>query len=438
MKKTLFIIVLLFSASGLMAQQNLSLMDAIKIGLENNYQVKIFQKDYEIAERNDAWGTAGRWPIINIGITNVNRYDDREPTLTTEREKYWTNQVAPFLAMNWTLFDGFSIGLTKENFEHLKNLSRGSEIDVVESTIQDIILAYYQVLLENEKLEVLQEVMDLSRDRYEVALMKQDLGNAVTFEVLQEKNSYLRDSTNYIGQEIFYKNAIRDLNFLLGQAPSADPVLTDPFEMDMPDYRFEELKRKMLEMNRGLRNMQISQAMLENDVEIARSNWYPSLSLNAGIDYQKGWLNPVDYDVQDYYNYDTYANLTLSFNIFNGGNTERAIENAKVEREIGILRIEELRLTLTNNLKNLFELYELRKQRYEVSLENKESARLQLDIAADKFASGAINSFDYRGIQLIYINAAIDELQSMYDLIDTQARLLKLTGGIISEMGIKR
>jgi len=49
------------------------------------------------------------------------------------------------------------------------------------------------------------------------------------------------------------------------------------------------------------------------------------------------------------------------------------------------------------------------------------------------FKSGAINSFNFRDIQLRYINASIRRLEAIFDLIDTETELLRLTGGIVSE-----
>ena len=44
-----------------------------------------------------------------------------------------------------------------------------------------------------------------------------------------------------------------------------------------------------------------------------------------------------------------------------------------------------------------------------------------------------INSFNYRDVQLLFLNAAFGKLQATYDLIDTHSELMRLTGSIISE-----
>ena len=58
-------------------------------------------------------------------------------------------------------------------------------------------------------------------------------------------------------------------------------------------------------------------------------------------------------------------------------------------------------------------------------------ADLNVDISTEKFRNGSINSFNFRTVQNNQLIAGIQELQSMYDLIDSRVTLMRLTGGII-------
>ena len=316
---------------------------------------------------------------------------------------------------------------------YIKGLAKGSEIDAIETTVQDIVTAYYTAVLEKEKLKVLEELMKLSRDRYENILLKQEIGNAVTFQVLQDKNSYLNDSVNYIGQQINYTSAIRTLAFLLGEGPESNFEPTDDFNADIQEFSLEELTDKMLANNRVLKNIQLNQKVTENNIDLAKSGLYPSLALSSGVDYSNGRSKVSGYEANTYYTWDAYANLTLRIDLYNGGTTSRAIQNAQIEEEIGRLQIDELKLNLMNTIKNLYDLYILRKELYKTATENKESAMLNLRIAKEKYNNGTINSFNFRDIQLVYQNAATSELEAIYNLIATKAQIYKLTGEIIGK-----
>ena len=415
-------------------QEQLSMETAILKGLKNNFQVRIFEEYYKSAQLDNTWGTVGRYPSISLGITSINRFDDAPSVQNPEdRSELYTNRVSPYVNVNWLLFDGFSVKINKEKLKLLEHYSAGNSALVIENTVQAIILGYYNALLQQERLKLLAEVKKLSGDRYAYETIRREIGSAVTFEVLQAKNSYLSDSTNYLLQELNVINAFLRLNLLLGEPPEVSFILTDSFQVATQNYDLDDLKEKMMSSNKTLQNKYINQEILKKGIGIAKSASYPSLSLNAGTDYGKGWYDLPKDDNYNSYSYDYYANFTLSFNLFNGGNTRRAIQQAGISERVGELEILEMKQTLANLLVNQYELYDIRKQLLNVAQANMESAELNMQIATEKYRNGTINSFNFRDVQLIFLNAAHRKLNAIYDIIDTHTELLRLTGGIITE-----
>ena len=412
------------------SQTTLSLDDAIIKGLENNFQIRIAKQQYNIADLNNKWGTVGRFPSVNLGVSSVNRYDNT-PVFDTSAFEYdrgdqYSNSLTPYVNLQWLLFDGLSVKMNKQKMDMLESYSLGYSTIVVENTIQSIILGYYLALLEEERLKVLESVKGLSGDRYNYEMLRKDLGSAVTFDVLQAKNSYFSDSTNYLLQQLRLKNAFLRLNLLLGEPPSVKFVLVDSFKVELQNYTMDDLMNKMLANNRTLLNQYVNQEILKKDVSIAKSNIWPSLVMNAGADYKQGWYDWEKHQKNTYL-FDYYANFTLSFNLFNGGNTRRAIESAKISEKIGEIEITQAKQTLENLLVNQFDLYGIRKQLLDVAQVNLESAELNMQIATEKYRNGTINSFNYRDVQLIFLNASSNKLNAVYDLIDSQVELLRLT-----------
>jgi outer membrane protein TolC len=404
--------------------------------LENNFQIRISEQEYNITKLNNTQGAAGRWPSINVGVNSINRYDNT-PSYDTSSLSYvrgdqYTNSLTPYVELQWLLFDGFFVSINKQKLDLLEQYSSGYSIIVVENTLQAIILGYYYALLEKERLKVLEEVKDLSGDRYNYEMLRKELGTAVTFEVLQAKNSFLSDSTNYLLQELNVKNAFLRLNLLLGEPPEVQFMLVDSFMVNIQQYDLNALMKTTLSNNTNLKNQYINQEILKKNIGLAKSDLWPSLSMRAGADFTQGWYD-WEKNEADTYLYDYYGNFTLSFNLFNGGNTRRAIQTAQINEQIGLLEIQQLEQTLANLLVNQYELYRIRKQLLEVAEVNLESAKLNLEIASEKYRNGTINSFNFRDVQLIFLNASSRKLNAIYDLIDSQTELLRLTGGIISQ-----
>ncbi len=409
--------------------REISLEDAIIIGLDNNHQVKIARASSKLAGINNAWGAAGRYPTLDATVTQGNRLDNR-PAATMPDEST-TNSLSASLGLNWVLFDGFSIADRKDKLETYDKLAQNSEYDTKETLVKDITLAYHQAQLDKQKLDVLNKVMSLSADRYRRVEIAKDLGNAVTFEVLQLKNNYLKDSTNLLYQEINYRNALRELNLLLGETDDTKFEPIGEIQPENMEANFAELRTLMFENNKSLKSLKYNQNILKSELSINENAWLPQLTLGSGFDYNNARVKYQGMDATSSDNYDYYANLRLSVNIFNGGNTERALEAAKIDVETGEYRISETQIRLENTLKFQVELYKLRKDLFNVSTENLKSAELNLQIAEQKFDSGAISSFNYRDIQLIYLNAAFDQIQSTYNLIASEQELKKLTGQIV-------
>ena len=63
MKRYIFILLL---PNLLFAQDELILMDAIKIGLHENYDIQISAKNQKMSQINNNWANAGALPTINL------------------------------------------------------------------------------------------------------------------------------------------------------------------------------------------------------------------------------------------------------------------------------------------------------------------------------------------------------------------------------------
>lgn len=412
----------------------LSLNDAISLGLKQNYNITISEQELRIAQNNNTPEAAGRYPSFDFRATQGNSFLDSESrTRDGERDQMYTNYISPVVTLNWTIFDGFRVNITKKNLEDLENLSEGFSALVVQNTVQAIILAYNNLLLQQEKLAVFDELKSLSRDRLLYIKTKQEFGSAVTFDVLLANDNYLTDSVNYLQQESSIRNAALLLKLLLALDDTAELSLTDTFSVKMETYDFEDLKRKMFSNNRTLLNQYLNQKIYENSTELAQSSKYPELFLTSGADYATTRQRVVNEEASTAYSFGYYANFTLRFNIYNGGATRRAFQNAVINENIGLIEIEQMRQNLGNQLHNQYDQFLIRKKLLTVAESSQQSAGLNLQIAEERFKSGAINSFNYRDVQLSYLNASIRRLEAIFNLISTETDILRLTGGIVSD-----
>jgi outer membrane protein TolC len=248
--------------------------------------------------------------------------------------------------------------------------------------------------------------------------------------LLQSKNNALSDKADFLNQEVVVRNAIRNLSFLMGEEPSSLWNFTEGFEHLPQDYALGDLLDKTMSNNQTLQNQFIQLKLEQTQTQLAKGDFMPSLSLSAGANNQfnsfRDGGDPVNSN-----SVSPYGNLSLSYNIYSGGNRKRAMEIAKISEEIVNIETEQMKHSITNLLMNELDAYNARKVMLEVSNESIEAAELNLSIAEDKLKAGVINSFNYRDIQIIYLNSALSRLSAIYNLISSNTVLTRLTGGFV-------
>lgn len=437
-KKYIFLLCSVIIGLNGFSQDNLSLADAIAIGLKNNYQIQISGKNTEVAERNNNWMEAGLFPSITTNASyGLNWSENNNPASFIQGRS--TSSNASFGAdLNWVLFNGFKVHITKSKLMQLEEQSMGNAAVVVENTIQSIILGYHNALLQNEKLKALGNVVGVSADRYKYMEEKQKLGAASTFDLLQVKNAMLTDSTNYLMQELAYKNALRNLNILMATDVEKQYTLIDELKHSGDLLSLVGMKDKMLSNNQTLKNQYVNQLIMRKDKELAKANLFPVISFNSGIShsingFEGTGLGGVEINSSGNTSLTYYANVSLSFTLFNGNKAHRAFKNMQIQEEIADLTTQDMELALSNELITAYELYNARLSILNLTNTSLETAELNLKLGKEKYEGGSISSFEFRDIQTAYLNTVATQLETVFNAISAHADLIRLTGGIVEE-----
>lgn len=465
--RSIFVAQLLAWSLMVNAQEQLSLARAIELGLQNNLDVQIQKLEIDIADRNNNWGQAGALPAINLNVNQNNSVTERKPANPfAVPGRNISDNVNGQLDVQFVLFDGFFIRLSKRRLEQLEQLSYGNATLVIEQVIQSIILSYYQSLLERERTLVRKRVMDFSRERLEYVKLRKDLGGAITFDVLQEQNNYLTDSTNYLLQEQVYVNSLRNLNLLLNEPITKEYMLTDSLQFIDETYDLPTMTAKMSSTNTNLRNQYINQELLRIATGSALSDRYPTISLNVGangsldrlnanfgsntgplVTNTVGYVNgdpafPVTNTVpsrilvnqtNDGYSYGAYGNFSLRYTLFNGGQIHRNVENARVRERIAQLSVDQLKLSLQNDLLITYDNYNLLRQLAQIARIKLQAAELNLSLANERYKNGALSAIDLRIVQENYQNAALENYLAVFSVLARRTDLVRLTGGLVDE-----
>ena len=440
---------LLFALSGVFGairaegQTALSLSQAIQTALQNNYQIQISQLEQQQAQNLDDWGVAGRYPSINFTLNNNNTYSGSKNPASFLRElSSFGAGLTPGVEANWILFDGYRVRFTKQQLEQQARASGISTKLAVESTVQAVIQSYYTALVQKEQLNVREEALNLSRDRVRYQEVRREFGQSGTFDLLQTQDAYLNDSTAYIIQLNTYQNALRALNLTMGVDDlSVTYNLSDPLVAEPQLYDIEALKAKMIAGNPTLLSLQAFRELAHTNTLIQESARSFTVSVRGGANYTASqtifgtgtFADGSERDLGGIRNssYSGFLNLTASYNLFDGGVRNRQIQNAKTGELIAQLQLDDTKLNYFLQLENTLATYNSQKDLVLVTRQLVDNARRNLEIAEERFKGGLVNSFDYRTIQLGYINANQALFNAIYNLKITETELVKITGGLV-------
>ena len=418
------------------SQDSLSLSKAIEIGLEKNYDIRLTLKNVEINKIFNNWGEAGRLPQVNISAGQNNSISDqRNNPISFAPFLFLSNDVSSGLAMNWTIFNGFAVRANKTKLEQLELQSENTATLAIENTIHGIILAYYQAKMQKEQLTLMNNVMTLSKEKYNQQQVKSNLGIGVKFDLLQFEGNLYTDSSNKVLQNLAQRNATRNLNLIMGEDVDKEWNLTSEIKPDLNTKDLSTLKKEMLSNNTNIKNQYINIALTKQDISLAKSQFFPVINFNSGFNSSVGVLNtndvnsPISNAQSKNLNY--YGNFTLNFKLYDGGKVRRGIKALELQNEVDQLRTSQMIDQLNFELTNVYELYLTRLQIFELTKKAFLVAKDNMDIAKLKEESGLINSFNFRDIQMAYLSAGVALYQASYDLLESNATLLKMTGKII-------
>ncbi|MBK9190952.1 MAG: TolC family protein [Crocinitomicaceae bacterium] len=438
--KKILLISFLFVSFLSVSQTDLSLSEAIEKALANNFQIKLIKTNLEVSETQNTWGMAGAVPTVNLNINNSNSLNDNTNNPATFFPGVvLSDNVSTQLDMTWTIFSGFGIRINKERFDQLEEQTKGNAIITIEQTIYDIIIAYYTAVTQERKLEILEEMLAFSKSKYDYFKMKSEMGLQPSIEVLEFRNQVLTDSSNYLLQQLSLSNAKRNLNLEMGETYDANYNLTDKIEFDVPKATWQELYEYMIANNQNIKNQYINMELQRLNTEQKQAAYYPVVNLNMGLTPSFGRISVFNDSIIGFntssLNY--YANISVRYTLFNGYARQRNVEIAKLQEEIAGMQKDDLLLTLTHNLRTIFELYQTQSKVEDMALERVKNGKIFWEMAVEEYNMGGnMRLFELNDVKVRYESAVLSYYDRLLDLLRTHYDLMRITGTITQEYKI--
>lgn len=414
------------------SQETLILQDAIEITLLNNFSINIARNESKIAENNSTVGNAGFLPSLDATGTYVKSRSDTKQEYfdgrTIDRTGAESSNLTAGFNLNWTVFDGFKMFANLNMFKELRRIGEANFKSEVENNVAEITKTYYNLIREKQVLDVLKETITISEERVRIAQSKKDVGSGSKFDLRQAQVDLNEDRSNLLKEELAYEQLKVSLNQLMGRDVSSAFSVSDTIIVDK-NLDLEELKNLTLERNTSLNIAKKNLNLSEINLTLARSELYPRISLTGGYNYTNS--ESAAGFIKSNKNYSLSYGVIASFNLFDGLNTRREIENAEINIESSRLSFDQIKTSVEANLLNTYKKYLNSLQLVQLEEENLLVAEESVDIALEKLKLGNITPLEFRETQRKLIDAKSRLVSAQFDAKSAETELLRLSGQII-------
>ena len=413
------------------AQEILTVEDAVRITLENNYDIKISANELKVDQTNATIGNAGMLPRVSATVVDNNGIQYSSQTRndgTVNRLNNATNNSLNYgVGLGWTIFDGFGMFARYDQLKEIEKLGQTQYRLMVQTRVGDVMTAYYDLVQQQQQLKALDTTMIISRERVELAQNRFTIGKASKLEVLNAQVDLNTDQTNLVRQKELYANTKTRLNELMGRDTQLDFVVSESVAVDQ-HLQLGELTNLAEKQNPELQAQLISKRIAELNLKNVRSTRYPSIGVSTGYNIIES-QSSLGFTSQAYSRGWTYGfNATL--NLFDGLNQNRVEKVAKLQIENQEYLIAQQNLTLRSQLTTAYQTYLTNLELTALEARNEEIAEQNLQITLDKFRIGTITTLEFRTAQLNYINAKVRNSNAQFQAKLSEVALRQLAGNL--------
>ena len=417
-------------ASPGLAPDTLTLDEALTEALSNNLSLEISRNNRDLVENTAKPGVAGLLPSLvatggyNYGLINT-KLEFADPGIEPiEQNGAASNSQSANLNLRYEL-----AGLSPfKQYELLKTqaLFAGIQTEIaMENVSVQTVASFYEVVRAELNLQAVQDLLEVSTLRFDRASVRESYGTGNSLEVLNAEVARNSDQVTVFQAEQNLAESYRALNLVMGR-PIDAPVQVDQLVTMQESLDLASLKQAMETANRQLDAADMDQQLSLLDLQIARSGYWPTLSVEAGYGYN---LSNQDASfILSNRNLGFTAGVNLAVPIFTGGTRKVAIQNAEISYRNSKVLFEDIQRQLDIQLLNAWSSYQNSLRILELEGTNVSTAKANMDRSQERFESGQLDGTAYRDAQVQWVLARNRENNARFNAKLAEIELLRLAG----------
>ena len=409
---SVFLVSLVFSG---IAQEHQSyrftLEDCLRFAFANSYERKTMELTGKSLEASYEQSKQQRLPSLSASVGQN----------LSNNENGWSTSGNVGVGSSVTIYQGGNINNTIE--QNRLNVERNEvQLQRYDNQLTLQILQSFLTILGNQELvSYQQEVLNTSRAQLKQGQARHRLGTILESDLLLLEAQYYSDSNNVADTRINIENNLLDLKVLLSMNPSDDLEIvapnTDNLEMLKETLPTEEEAVSLaMETMPDLRMSDYDIRLAEKSVDLARGNYFPSISASANVG-----MGILSYDSDGnskWYGTPTESvGVSMSIPIYSRGQTKANVKKSRIALEQAQLDYEQstlaVRQAAVQAYRNVVSAYNA----YQVSQVKENAYSKSFDAYNMQYQYGNITTVELLQQQNNYLNALNSYIQNKYSLL---------------------
>ena len=433
-RSVLYLSFFLFASTGY-AQKLLTLEEAIATALQYNYDIIISKNDSAVAALDYSYRNAVFLPRVNgnVGATwNKNNQKQEFSTGTKREGDVKTNNIVSSVTLNWTLFDGGKMFVTRDKAEELIRLGELAIKDQVITTVAIVINTYYDIVRQKQQLRAVEEQMSISQTRVDLSQRRLEIGVGAKPDVLQSKVDLNAQKAAQLRQLTLIQQLKETLNQTMNVPQNSAYEVVDSIPINTA-ISLGEIQTNIETSNTALQILRKNIDIANLTLKERKAERFPIVSFNSAYNFNRTnndlALNPAlpIFNRNRGYNY----GFTATIPILNNRNTQRLIRQAQLDIQYQRLIFDNQRSLINLGVVNAFKDYELQKQALELEETNILLAKENVTIILETYRLGQATYLQLREAQRSLEDAYNRLISARYNTKLAETELLRLKGELV-------
>ncbi len=398
------------------AQPLLTLDEAIRLSLRNNYSLSLSQDQAAVAAVNLEGGRGNFLPSASAALSNSGKLDGTGSETTVEA------------SANWVVFNGFQNVHAYQQLESLDRSARLDERAALEGLMESVMNAYYDIVQQKQRLASIHDLLSVSEERGKLASAKLEIGAGSRLDQLQSVADLNEDSSSFLTQGVSLRKAKVKLNQLMAREPSLDFQVADsiPLEGSQP---LDDWRKALLENNSTLAAARARRDAAISGIGVARANWFPTL--NTGVTYASSPA-ALNSNAAARNGGVTYR-VDLSVPIFDKFATPTGVRRAKLGLHQEETRVKQAESDAVGEFEQVRSQFESGLRQSALEERNLQVAKLQEEGALERYRAGASSSLEFRTAQQRLLDAEVRLITARQSAKQAEVALRRLSGLLVRQ-----